>query len=99
MKLTLGIEEELMVVDADTGDVIADPDPAIFEACVANRGPHQVVYEFLRSQIETGTRVCASIAVHAAGKSPVAGGSRRGGRPPGRCRRRSPQGSRPLSLR
>ena len=62
MRLTLGIEEELMVVNADTGDVIADPDPAIFEACVANRGPHQVVYEFLRSQIETGTRVCASIA-------------------------------------
>lgn len=61
MRLTLGIEEELMVVDADTGDVIADPDPAIFEACVANRGPHQVVCEFLRSQIETGTRVCASI--------------------------------------
>ena len=48
MHLTLGIEEELMVVDADTGDVIADPDPAIFEACVANRGPHQVVCEFLR---------------------------------------------------
>ena len=62
MHLTLGIEEELMVVDADTGDVIADPDPAIFETCAANRGPHQVVNELLRSQIETGTRVCASIA-------------------------------------
>ena len=61
MHLTLGIEEELMIVDADTRDVIADPDPAIFEACVANRGPHQVVNELLRSQIETGTRVCASI--------------------------------------
>ena len=61
MHLTLGIEEELMVVDADTRDVIADPDPAIFDACVANRGPHQVVNELLRSQIETGTRVCASI--------------------------------------
>ena len=62
MNLTLGIEEELMVVDADTGDAVADPDPAIFETCVRNRGPHQVVDELLRSQIETGTRVCTSIA-------------------------------------
>ena len=62
MHLTLGIEEELMVVDADTGDAVADPDPAIFETCAANRGPHQVVNELLRSQIETGTQVCASIA-------------------------------------
>ena len=62
MNLTLGIEEELMVVDPETGGVVADPDPAIFETCVANRGPHQVVNELLRSQIETGTRVCASIA-------------------------------------
>ena len=61
MNLTLGIEEELMVVNADTGDAVADPDPAIFETCVRNRGPHQVVNELLRSQIETGTRVCTSI--------------------------------------
>ena len=61
MNLTLGIEEELMVVNADTGDAVADPDPAIFETCVRNRGPHQVVDELLRSQIETGTRVCTSI--------------------------------------
>ena len=61
MNLTLGIEEELMVVDADTGDVVAAPEPDIFETCVANPGPHQVVCEFLRSLIETGTRVCASI--------------------------------------
>lgn len=27
------IEEELMVVRADTGDAVADPDPAIFETC------------------------------------------------------------------
>ena len=62
MTPTLGIEEELMVVSEDTGDAVADPDPAIFETCAANRGPHQVVNELLRSQIETGTRVCTSIA-------------------------------------
>lgn len=27
------IEEELMVVRADTGDAVADPDPAVFETC------------------------------------------------------------------
>ena len=62
MNLTLGIEEELMVVSEDTGDAVADPDPAIFETCARNRGPHQIVDELLRSQIETGTRVCTSIA-------------------------------------
>ena len=62
MDITLGIEEELMVVDADTRDAVADPDPAIFETCVRNRGPHQVVNELMRAQIETGTRVCDSIA-------------------------------------
>ena len=49
MNPTLGIEEELMVVNEDTGDAVVDPDPAIFETCVRNRGPHQVVNELLRS--------------------------------------------------
>ena len=62
MNLTLGIEEELMAVNEDTGDAVVDPDQAMVETCVCNRGPHQVVNELLRSPIETGTRVCASIA-------------------------------------
>ena len=62
VSITLGVEEEFFLVDPATRDLIADPDPAIFEACAAARGPHNVVHEFLRSQIETSTRVCSSIA-------------------------------------
>ena len=61
LTITLGIEEEFFLVDPETRDLLADPDPAIFEACQRNRGPHKVVHEFLRSQIETNTRVCASV--------------------------------------
>ena len=60
--ITLGIEEELMVVDPDSGDVIADPDPAIFDDCQRTAGEHRVVYELLRSQIETNSRICSSVA-------------------------------------
>ena len=59
--ITLGIEEEFFLVDPETRDLLADPDPAIFEACERNRGPHKVVREFLRSQIETNTSVCGSV--------------------------------------
>ena len=62
LSITLGVEEEFFLVDPDSRDLIADPDPAIFEACAAARGPHNVVHEFLRSQIETSTRICRSIA-------------------------------------
>ena len=61
-QVTLGIEEELMVVDPASGEVISDPDPAIFEECQRTAGPHRVVNELLRSQIETNSRVCASVA-------------------------------------
>ena len=60
--ITLGIEEELMVVDPASGEVIADPHPAIFEEAQQAAGEHRVVYELLRSQMETNSRVCASVA-------------------------------------
>ena len=59
LNITLGVEEEFFLVDPESRDLIADPDPAIFEACERASGPHTVVHEFLRSQIETNTRVCA----------------------------------------
>ena len=62
LDVTLGIEEEFFLVDPETRDLVSDPDPAIFEACERNRGPHKVVHEVLRSQIETSTRVCTSVA-------------------------------------
>ncbi len=64
--ITLGVEEEFFLVDPETRDLMSDPDPRIFDECEKNRGDHKVVAEFLRSQIETTTRVCASVAdVHA----------------------------------
>ena len=60
LNVTLGVEEEFFLVDPESRDLVADPDPAIFEACERASGPHTVVHEFLRSQIETNTRVCAN---------------------------------------
>ena len=60
--ITLGIEEELMVVDPASGEVIADPHPAIFAEAQQAAGEHRVVYELLRSQMETNSRICASVA-------------------------------------
>ena len=59
--VTLGIEEEFFLVDPQTRDLLSDPDRGIFEMCERNRGPHKVVVEFLRSQIETNTAVCRSV--------------------------------------
>ena len=62
LNITLGVEEEFFLVDPESRDLIADPDPAIFETCERASGPHTVVHEFLRSQIETNTRVCSNFA-------------------------------------
>ena len=62
LAITLGIEEEFFLVDPDTRDLIADPDPGIFEICERDSGPHKVVRELLRTQVETNTRVCESVA-------------------------------------
>ena len=62
LAITLGVEEEFFLVDAASRDLLADPAPEIFELCERNAGPHKVVHEFLRSQIETNTRVCHSLA-------------------------------------
>lgn len=62
LAITLGVEEEFFLVDAVNRDLLADPAPEIFELCERNAGPHKVVHEFLRSQIETNTRVCHSLA-------------------------------------
>ena len=62
LPITLGLEEEFFLVDPDSRDLLTDPDEGIFKACEANRGPHKIVREFLRSQIETNSRVCGSVA-------------------------------------
>ena len=62
LTITLGVEEEFFLVDPESRDLLADPDPDIFEACEKNSGSHKVVRELLRTQIETNTRVCESVA-------------------------------------
>ena len=62
LAITLGVEEEFFLVDPVSRDLHADPDEGIFEVCERTGGPHKVVHEFLRSQIETNTRVCSSVA-------------------------------------
>ena len=60
--ITLGAEEEFFLTDPDSRDLLADPDPGILAACEQGAGEHKVVTEFLRSQIETNTRVCHSVS-------------------------------------
>ena len=60
--ITLGIEEELMIVDPGSRDVVSDPDERILAQASELAGEHKVVSELLRSQIETNSRVCSSIA-------------------------------------
>ena len=57
---TIGVEEEYLLVDADTLALAVAP-PALMEACRAELAG-QVSPEFLQCQIEIGTRVCAGVA-------------------------------------
>jgi carboxylate-amine ligase len=57
---TIGIEEEYLLVDKDSRDLVQEPPPELFAKCEeALRG--RVSPEFLRSQLEVGTSVCKSV--------------------------------------
>jgi carboxylate-amine ligase len=58
---SLGIEEEYLLVDRVTRDLVADPHPDLFAEAQAALGLH-VSPEFMRSQIEIGTGICTSLA-------------------------------------
>ncbi len=58
--LTIGIEEEYMLVHPETGELATDPPPDLPERC-AKRCSGMVSPEFLRSQIEIGTPVAKNI--------------------------------------
>jgi len=58
---TIGIEEEYLLIDPETRDLAGDPPATILEECRKRVGD-QVTPEFLRSQIEVGTKVCTSIS-------------------------------------
>ena len=59
--LTVGIEEEYLLVKKSTGDLDNDPPPELLKEC-AELGGVQISPEFLRCQIEVGTRVCRTMA-------------------------------------
>ena len=58
--LTVGIEEEYLLVDAETRALTTDPPKEMFDACVKRMG-NQVAHEFLKSQIEVNTKVARSV--------------------------------------
>ncbi len=58
---TIGIEEEYLLIDPETRNLADDPPATILEQCRKQIGD-QVTPEFLRSQIEVGTKVCNTIA-------------------------------------
>ncbi len=57
---SIGIEEEYLLVDRETRDLISEAPPTMLRECekVLER---QVTPEFLQSQIEVGTRVCKTL--------------------------------------
>ena len=57
---TIGIEEEYLLVDPETRDLAIDVPDALMAEC-ERRLEEQVSPEFLQSQIEIGTRVCANL--------------------------------------
>ena len=54
---TIGIEEEYLLVDPETRDVVASPPPELLTACEEIIGK-RVSPEMMRCQIEIGTTVC-----------------------------------------
>lgn len=58
---TIGIEEEYLVVDRETRDLIKAPPQKMWDSLKEVVGP-QVTREFLRAQIEVGTKVCNKVS-------------------------------------
>lgn len=61
---TIGIEEEYMLVDPETRDLVSDAPPAIIDTCASliPEGVGAATAEFLRAQIEVDTSISRSLA-------------------------------------
>lgn len=57
---TIGIEEEYLLVDRRSRDIVPSPPDAMLAAC-QELAPGQIHPEFLRCQIEVGTPVCTTV--------------------------------------
>lgn len=58
---TIGIEEEYLVVDRESRDLIQSPPPQMWDALSEVIG-HQVTQEFLQAQIEVGTKISTNLS-------------------------------------
>lgn len=59
--LTLGVEEEYLLVDMETRDLVSDPPADLMQECIGALG-EKVSPELMRAQLEVGTPVCGSVA-------------------------------------
>jgi glutamate---cysteine ligase / carboxylate-amine ligase len=59
--LTTGLEEEYLLVDPLTRDLVVSPPESFMSRCQERLQEH-VTHEFLQAQVEVGTPVCRSIA-------------------------------------
>ena len=60
LPFTMGIEEEYLVVDPETRDLIREAPPDMMQKCGERLG-EQVTTELMQCQIEIGTRVCNTV--------------------------------------
>ena len=60
LPFTMGIEEEYLVVDRETRDLIREAPPDMMQKCGERLG-EQVTTELMQCQVEIGTRVCNTI--------------------------------------
>ncbi|MGD2102826.1 MAG: carboxylate-amine ligase [Acidimicrobiia bacterium] len=60
-EFTIGIEEEYLVVDRETRDLVKSPPAEMWQALNEILGS-QVAHEFLQAQIEVGTKVCKKVS-------------------------------------
>ncbi len=60
-EFTIGIEEEYLLVDRQSRNLVSDPPGTIMEACTELLG-HRVAPEFMRSQIEIGTSPATTVS-------------------------------------
>ncbi len=58
--LTIGVEEEYLLVDLETRDLAPDPPAEFMSECEAKLGS-RVTGEFLKAQVEIGTSVCKTV--------------------------------------
>ncbi len=58
---TLGVEEEYLLVDKQSRDLVRSMPESMLEECEELAEGQQVKPEFLRSQIEIGTRICNDV--------------------------------------